>query len=147
MDPDLSRLQPVQRALLARWLPNVQVAADLSWGLTATRVLEVISHHERFIVKAGGLGDGNIVRELRAHREWLSPWVDTGRAPSLAAGDADAKLVVTRYLPGALVQGTAAQGDPESYLQAGEVLADFHRQLSLSTRRGTTSCALASSDT
>jgi Ser/Thr protein kinase RdoA (MazF antagonist) len=45
-------------------------------------------------------------------------------------GDAGAKMLITRYLPGRLVEGTPAQDDPDTYRQAGELLARFHRQLS-----------------
>lgn len=67
-------------------------------------------------------------RELRAHREWLRPWVATGHAPTFLYGDVAAKVVVTRFLPGQLVEGTPAQNDPDTYRQAGELLAAFHGQ-------------------
>jgi hypothetical protein len=66
-----------------------------------------------------------------AHREWLRPWVSTGHAPLLLFGDEAAKVLVTRYLPGTLVEGTGAQDDPEIYRQAGSLLATFHGQLSV----------------
>ncbi|WP_372729665.1 phosphotransferase family protein, partial [Nocardioides sp.] len=107
------------------------VRADLSWGLVETRVLDVESEQGRLIVKAGGATDGHIARELRAHREWLRPWVRAGHAPSLLFGDDEAKILVTRYLPGELVEGTSAQDDPETYRQTGSLLAVFHGQLSV----------------
>ena len=124
-------LRPQQRALLARWLPDATVLADLSWGLVETTVLDVASSEGRCIVKAGGRDDHHIGRELRAHREWVRPWVATGRAPQLLFGDDAEKLLVTRYLPGTLVEGTGAQHDPEVYRQAGSLLAAFHGQASL----------------
>ncbi|WP_307864162.1 phosphotransferase [Agrococcus sp. TF02-05] len=123
-------LRPQQRALLARWLPDATVLADLSWGLVETTVLDVASPEGRCIVKAGGRDDHHIARELRAHREWVRPWVTTGRAPQLLFGDDTEKLLVTRYLPGTLVEGTGAQHDPEVYRQAGSLLAAFHGQAS-----------------
>lgn len=130
--PDaMSRLSPVQRDLLARWLPDATVVADLSWGLVETTVLELLSDQGRLVVKAGGVSDGHIARELRAHREWLGPWVATGHAPELLHGDVASKILVTRYLRGVLVEGTAAQDDPDTYRQAGSLLAAFHDQLSV----------------
>ena len=45
-------------------------------------------------------------------------------------GDAAAKILITRYLPGQLVEGTSARDDPEAYRQAGELLARYNGQLS-----------------
>ncbi len=121
----------MQREVLARWVPDAQVVADLSWGLVETIVLKLTSAQGLLILKAGGGSDGHIARELRAHREWLHPWVSTGHAPQLLFGDAAAKTLVTRYLPGVLVEGTPAQDDPETYGQAGSLLARHHGQLSV----------------
>ena len=38
---------------------------------------------------------------------------------------------LTRYLPGELVEGTAAEWAPETYRQAGELLAAFHGQFAV----------------
>ena len=43
-------------------------------------------------------------------------------------GDAEAKLLVTRYLPGQLVLGSDHSDDPSAFQQAGELLALFHAQ-------------------
>ena len=94
-----------QVALLDAWLPDAAIVASHGWGLVATTVLEVVRGTDRLIVKAGGERDGHIAREITAHRNWLSPWTTRGRAPVLVACDGDAKLVVTRYLPGRLVLG------------------------------------------
>jgi hypothetical protein len=120
-DP-LGRLSPRQRALLDIWIPGAQVVTDHSWGIVETTVLEVLHSGRRLIMKAGGAADHHIARELRAHREWLTPWTDRGRAPSLVHGDVDAKLLVTTYLPGELVTGA----DPDVFRQAGELLALLH---------------------
>lgn len=130
MGDELSRLRPEQRELLAPWVPDARVLADHSWGSVGTIVLELESEQGRLVVKAGGPSDGHIRRELRAHEQWLGPWVATGHAPALLHGDASAKLLVTRYLPGRLVEGTPAQDDPDTYRQAGELLARYHHQLS-----------------
>lgn len=131
MAASLSRLRPEQRDLLAHWVPDATVVADLSWGLVDTTVLELLSGQGHLIVKAGGAADGHIARELRAHREWLGPWVRTRHAPQLLYGDEAAKLLVTRHLPGSLVEGDDAQDDPETYRQAGSLLAAFHGQFSV----------------
>lgn len=125
----LSALTEHQRALLDRWLPDAALAHDHSWGLVQTTVLQLESPvHGAVIVKAGGPADHHLRRELRAHREWLDPWVRTGHAPRLLHADEEAKLLVTRFLPGTLVEGHGAQSDPGTYRQAGELLARFHAQ-------------------
>lgn len=131
MSNELDRLRPEQRSLLARWVPDARVVADHSWGLTGTTVLELHGEQGHLVLKAGDVADGHIERELRAHREWLRPWVVTGHAPTFLYGDVPAKVVVTRFLPGQLVEGTPAQNDPQTYRQAGELLAAFHGQASL----------------
>ena len=128
MTADLSGLSVRQRALLERWLPGLRVEKDHSWGLVQTVVLEVTCGGGRFIVKAGGDRDHHIARELHAHRHWLRPWTTIGRAPLLEHGDTEAKLVVTRHLPGELVLGSGRDDDPETFRQAGELLALLHGQ-------------------
>ncbi|GAA1928672.1 hypothetical protein [Nocardioides hwasunensis] len=130
MAEGIERLRPEQRDLLTRWVPDARVVADHSWGLVGTAVLEVHSEQGRLIVKAGDEADGHIEREIRAHREWLRPWVASGRAPTALHLDLPAKLVVTRFLPGRLVEGSPAQDDPETYRQAGVLLAALHGQTS-----------------
>lgn len=130
MTHPLDRLSSEQRGLLAAWVPDAEVVADHSWGLVATRVLELHSEQGRLIVKAGGPDDGHIGRELRAHREWIAPLSATGHAPALKYGDEHAKLLVTGYLSGRLLEGTPAQDDVDTYRQAGRLLATYHRQAS-----------------
>lgn len=130
MSDAMDRLGPEQRDLLGRWIPDLEVIADHSWKTTGTTVLEVRSDKGRLIVKAGDTADGHIARELRAHREWLAPWVATGRGPTLVHGDLPAKLLIARFVPGRLVEGTAAQHDPDAFRQAGELLAALHQQAS-----------------
>lgn len=122
------QLSSAQRALLDQWLPGATVERDHSWGLVGTTVLELRSGGSRFIAKAGDDKDQHIARELHAHRHWLTPWTSRGRAPELVNGDAGAKLIVTRYLPGELVLGTAYADDPAIYRQAGELLSELHAQ-------------------
>ena len=122
-------LSPRQRDLLECWLPGALVQADLSWGLVGTTVLDVLAADgTRCIVKAGGPKDHHLAREIHAHLHWLRPWTATGHAPQLLHQDRDAKLLVTRYLPGVLVQDHPAEGAPDTYTQAGALLAAFHGQ-------------------
>lgn len=125
---ETGQLSDAQRELLDRWLPGARVLRDHSWGLVGTAVLELSYGGDRFIAKAGDADDHHLRREIRAHREWLGPWTALGRAPELVHADARAKLIVTRYLPGELVQGGAAEWQPEVYRQAGELLAALHDQ-------------------
>jgi hypothetical protein len=124
----LRNLTPRQRALLDQWLPGASVEREHSWGLVETTVLEMKHAGSRFIVKAGGDEDHHIERELHAHRLWLAPWTSRGRAPALVHADAEAKLLVTQYLPGELVLGSGQDDDPGTFRQAGELLALFHAQ-------------------
>lgn len=128
MDRRLVSLSEMQRRLLRRWLPDLRVLHDHSWGLVDNVVLEVESAGRRFVVKADGDTNHHIGRELDAHGQWLGPWVSHGRAPRLVAGDRAAKILVTEYLPGHLVLGSDAQRDPETFRQAGGLLAQLHRQ-------------------
>jgi hypothetical protein len=127
----LGMLSPQQRALVKQWLPGASVERDHSWGLVETTVLEMTRAGSRFIVKAGGANDHHIKRELHAYLNWLSPWTSKGRAPTLVHGSAEAKLLVTAFLPGELVLGSEHAGDPSTFRQAGELLALLHAQTAI----------------
>jgi hypothetical protein len=120
-----------QWRLLREWLPGAEVVQDHSWGLVGTTVIELRHEGARYVAKAGDENDQNIAREVRAHREWLEPWVSRGRAPQLVRAEAEAKLVLTRYLPGELMQGGEYELLPAAYFQAGELLTQFHRQFAI----------------
>ncbi|HEY0186670.1 MAG TPA: phosphotransferase [Cellulomonas sp.] len=125
--PGGDRLTAEQRHRLAGWLPGAVVEADLGWGLIETTVLRLRAADGGLcVVKAGGPSDQHLAREIRAHRCWLAGWVDAGRAPVLLHADVGAKLLVTRWLPGALVLGDPAADDPATYRQAGRLLAGLH---------------------
>ena len=130
MGDALDRLTGEQRRLVNKWMPDVEVIADHSWKTTGTTVLEVRCRTGHLVVKAGDAADGHIERELRAHRDWLAVWSEYGRGPTLIHGAPSAKLVVTRFVPGLLVEGSHAQQDPDTFRQAGELLAGFHGQCS-----------------
>jgi len=130
MPDPLLALSPRQRGLLDRWLPGFTVEADLSWGLVETTVLKVTRGARTLVVKAGGPSDTHLAREIHAHRTWTSPWTATGRASRLLHADPEAKLLVTTYLPGRLVLDDPAAAHPDTYAQAGALLAGFHAQYS-----------------
>lgn len=67
-----------QQALLEEWLPGAVMVCDHSWGLVGTTVLELRLGEASYIVKAGDEADHHLGRELRAHHEWLRPWVQPG---------------------------------------------------------------------
>lgn len=117
-----------QRDLLDVWLPGAQVTADHSWGLVGTTVLELVHEGERYIVKAGDERDHHLAREITAHWQWLRPWRSPQRAPELVQADIKAKLLLTRFLEGELVEGSPLEWDRETYRQAGELLALLHAQ-------------------
>ena len=131
MSDPLGSLSEAQRDLLEQWLPGHRIVRDHSWGLVETVVSEVEARGERFIVKAEGEANHHLGRELDAHERWLGPWVAADRAPRLLAGDRTAKILVTHHLPGHLVLGSPAQQSPDTFRQAGELLAMLHAQPSV----------------
>ena len=83
------------------------------------------------IVKAGGPGNHHLAREITARRLWARPWVETGSAGALLHASDACRMLAVEYLPGRLVQDVpAAVADPDTYRQAGRLLANFHGQAS-----------------
>ncbi|WP_374929500.1 aminoglycoside phosphotransferase family protein [Kytococcus sedentarius] len=122
-------LSAAQQARLDAWLPGAQLVADQSWTELGQRaVLWVRAGDADLIVKAGFEGDHHMEREITAHERWLAPLVERGRAPQMLHADRAQRMVVTRRLPGELVQGHDAQDQPDTYRQAGELLAVLHGQ-------------------
>ncbi|GAA0446147.1 hypothetical protein Aca07nite_04300 [Actinoplanes capillaceus] len=128
MNEALGKLSPEQRDLLERWIPGAMVEKDHSWGIVETTVLEMTRGGARFIVKAGGLRDHHMAREIHAHRNWLTPWTSRGRAATMLHASAPAKLLVTTHLPGVLLLDSGHVTDPAAFRQAGELLALLHGQ-------------------
>ena len=124
----LDALDADQRQFVEAHVKGGRVVADHSWGQTDTVVLEVVAGPCRVIVKAGGPSNGHIAREIRGHREWAAPWRATGSAARMIAADERARVLITTYLEGQLVEGTPAQDDPGIYEQAGRLSAVFHDQ-------------------
>jgi thiamine kinase-like enzyme len=131
VNPAAGQLTVRQHELLEHWLPGATVIADHSWGLVGTTVLELVNDGAHYIAKAGDEKDHHVAREVHAHRHWLGPWTSGGRAPQLVQADEEAKLLVTRYLPGRLVEGSTDEWNPDVYRQAGDLLARLHGQLSV----------------
>ncbi|WP_406021609.1 aminoglycoside phosphotransferase family protein [Nocardioides sp. NBC_00850] len=128
----LDTLTPAQRDLLDQWLPGAEVVSDRSaLHRAGTTALVLSAGDDRFLVKTTTEGVRHIDRELAAHRSWLAPWTDAGRAPSLVEADLDARIIVMTHLDGEPASTSAAIHDPEIYRQAGELLATFHGQASV----------------
>ncbi|MFY0408803.1 phosphotransferase [Solicola sp. PLA-1-18] len=128
MSTPLAPLTSRQRELLDGWLPGLRVVRDHGWGLVESVVAEVEADGRRYVVKADGASNHHVPRELDAHERWLAPWVSRGRAPRLVAGDRDAKILVTDFLPGELVLGSPAQRRLDTFRQAGDLLSMLHAQ-------------------
>lgn len=129
MSSGLDNLTARQRALLEQCLPGAELVRDHSWGLIGTTVLEMSLEHDRYIVKVGDEGDHHLARELRAHRLWLEPWTSQRRAPQLLCADEEAKFLLRQFVEGGLVEGSAHEYVPDTYRQAGMLLACLHGQL------------------
>ena len=117
-----------QQAVLDGWLPGAVVVADHSWSLGLRYVLELEHDGECYALKAGGADDGHMAREINAHDRWLEPWTSRGFAPQRVASDRELRMLLTRWLPGALVEGTPAASDPDTFRQAGVLLRLLHDQ-------------------
>ena len=122
------RLDDRQDALVRTWLPGLRLRADMSWGPAGTAVLDVDSAVGRVVIKAGGASNHHIDREIEAFHGFTAPLTRTGTASRLLHHDRDAKLLVLAYLDGLLVQGSAAEFSPDTYVQAGRLARTLHRQ-------------------
>ncbi|MFK5688030.1 phosphotransferase enzyme family protein [Ornithinimicrobium sp. LYQ92] len=118
-----------QQAVVDGWLPGAEVVADHAWGLVDTTVLQVRHQGQELTVKAGGPDNHHIGREIDAHEHFTAP-LRPDRAPRLLHADRASSVLVTTWLPGHLVEGHAAEVQPETYRQAGELLGRWHGQAS-----------------
>lgn len=124
---DLPGLDDAQRDLVASWFGGVTLVADHSWGLTDVTVLRLRTRDGSDVaLKASGPADHHLGREIAAHETLLAPLVPGGRVPRLLHADRERHLLATAWLPGDLVEGSAAEHDPDTYRQAGELLAGLH---------------------
>ena len=121
-------LTAAQQRRVDRWLPGAVVVEDLSWGLVDATVLHVGSDRGEVIVKAGGPDNHHLVREIAGHRGFTGPWLGERRIGRMTHADEGLRLIVLEYLPGVLVEGTAAATDPQTHRQAGRLLALLHGQ-------------------
>ena len=113
-----------QHRLLRSWLGPFMVVKDYSWPLQDTSVLHVSTPDGgSFIVKASTTSH-HIRREIAA----LAPGLPglRGSAPVLRQASVKAGILVTEFLPGTSVEGTAAEYQPGTYRQAGALLAKLH---------------------
>jgi len=119
-----------QQRLLSSWLGPFEVISDHSWPMQDTTVLQLgTPDGGRYIVKASQTSH-HIRREIAAYSRGM-PGLE-GRVPVLLHAAADARLLVTRFLPGSLVAGSNAEQDPETYRQAGSILAALHQPAGIS---------------
>ncbi len=119
------QLSEEQNGLLTSWLGRFSVVQDCSWPLQDTTVLHLRTPDgQEYIVKASATSH-HIGREIAAYRRGF-PDLET-RVPVLAYASSEARILVAEFLPGELVEGTAAEFDPETYLQAGMLLRRLHR--------------------
>ncbi|MEP6478682.1 MAG: aminoglycoside phosphotransferase family protein [Rhodoglobus sp.] len=115
-----------QAIALAEWLGDWELIADMSWPLLHTRVLHIRTSDGEFVVKASrpdsrpGSTAHHVLREIDAHLE-LSGRLGPA-ATRLRHSSAALSILVTDYLPGELVHGSASEWDPAIYEQAGRML-------------------------
>ena len=127
----LHSLSPSQQQRLSSWLGDMDVVADLSWGLVDTVVLHIRSAAGDVVLKAAGPDNHHLLREISAHQRWTGPWLASGAVGRLLHSSAHERMLCVDYLPGELVQAVPeAAGDPETHRQAGALLAAFHGQSS-----------------
>lgn len=127
---DAGLLTDRQRRVVETHLTGPELRDDLSWGQTDTRVLRVRVAWGDVVVKAAGTGSNHIAREITAHETATAPLLEREACGRLIAADREASVLIMTWVPGQLVQGTAAEGDPDTYAQAGELLRAFHGSVS-----------------
>lgn len=122
------RLSREQSALVHTWLGPPRLLRDMSWNQLDTTVLHVTDGDGEFVVKASGTANHHLLREVTAHETAVTALAGAGHAPRLLHADRDRRVLVTRYLPGRLVEGTTAEHDPDVHRQAGRLLRVLHAQ-------------------
>ncbi|MFT3970486.1 MAG: phosphotransferase [Micropruina sp.] len=122
------RLDAAQSAFVERTLGRLQLMDDLSWGLVDTKVLHLQAAGEDFVLKAAGPGNHHIGREIDAYAKYTASLALHERAGELVAADRASNALIVTYQPGALVEGTTAELDPDVHRQAGVALRVLHQQ-------------------
>lgn len=124
-----ARLTARQRTFAEQALPGAVPTADHSWGELDTVVLRMTHPSGEYTVKAGGPDNHHIGREIDAHSAATTPLARLGRTPAHVASDRGSRVLVTTFLPGDLVGGTAAERSADVHRQAGELLRFLHHAL------------------
>ncbi|WP_427018055.1 phosphotransferase [Pseudarthrobacter sp. P1] len=120
-----------QNSLLNSWLGDFAIVHDHSWPLQDTTVLHVWTADGRdFIVKASTTSH-HVRREITAYTMGFNGLSDG--VPVLVHASREARILVTQFLPGTLVEGAAAEADPETYRQAGALLGKIHQPAGVSS--------------
>lgn len=123
---DHAGLTDAQLRTLRAVLPGAVVRADLGWGGQYATVLAVEHDGRLLTVKATGPQDHHADREIHAYRTWVGPLAGTGDAPTPVLLDEAQHLLVLSHLPGRIVVDHPAQDQPDTYRQAGRLLARLH---------------------
>ncbi len=119
-----------QAARTREWLTDPQLAADLSWNLTDTKVLQIRSRGQHYILKTAGPKNHHLQREFAAHARFTRPLVELGITARARFVDESLRLLVLDYLPGYLCDRSPSALDPEIHVQAGRALRLIHDQAS-----------------
>lgn len=119
-------LDPRQQQLLSQWVPDARLVADLSWGLVDSTVLHMATKDGEILVKAGGPNNNHLAREITAHKNVVPELAERGWAPKLLHADRDARILITTYIRGTLIDDGPMEGEPATLRQAGEILAVLH---------------------
>ncbi|MGM1018421.1 MAG: phosphotransferase family protein [Actinomycetota bacterium] len=142
-------LGEIGREFVELHLEEPELVADMSWGQVDTTVLRVRACQDDFVVKAAGLGNHHIGREITAHESFTAPLVRIGRTGRLVAADRTRNILITSFQQGDLVEGTSHELDFDLHVQAGAILRAFHDQnarVGIDYERRATEKALAALD-
>ncbi len=120
------RLSPAQSQWASVRVRGAELVRDMSWDLVESTVLHVRTSDGDVIVKAGGESNHHIEREVSAHPTYTRDLVASGHAARLRDADSSLRVMVLDYLPGGLVEGTEAEWDRPTYVQAGALLRRLH---------------------
>lgn len=115
-----------QAAQVEEWLTDPQIVADLSWGLTDTKVFQLRSGGRQYVLKTAGSKNHHLQREFVAHARYTTSLVELGLTARVRFVDESLRLLVMDYLPGYLCDQSPAALDPEIHVQAGRALRLIH---------------------
>lgn len=118
------RITSTQQGILAKWLGSWTIVADHSWPLQDTIVLRAKSGDGIEVIIKASATSHHIQREIAAHR--VHPGVTAAVGPALLHASAEAGVLVTEFRRGELVAESTAEWEPETYIRAGQLLAQIH---------------------